>query len=137
MAVPKPTNSLDRLGSGLARRLATGTSRRSFIATIGAGLLGLGAASKTVSAPAGTVPGTEAVGSWFGFCGHYWTTGSCPSPHHLPRVDFAGKPVRPSDGRPVDNLGRLIDSAGRPVDEDRVVLTAPDGSPLPVAPPSA
>lgn len=134
MATSRRDNFVDRLGGGLANRLAGGTSRRSFLATLGAGLLGLGAAQKTVSAPPGTVPGTEAVGRWFGFCGHYWTTGSCPSPHHLPRVDFSGKPVRPSDGRPVDNLGRLIDPAGRPVNEDRALLTDPDGSPMPKAP---
>ena len=38
---------------------------------------------------------------WFGFCGHTWTTGSCPSPYRLPRIDARGFPVRPSDGVPV------------------------------------
>jgi hypothetical protein len=125
---------IDRIGERLTRRLASGTTRRSLLATVGAGLLGLGAAERTASAPPGTVPGTEHVGRWFGFCGHYWTTGSCPTPHHLPRVDFAGLPVRPGDGRPVDNIGRLIDGAGLPVDEDGRPLTDPDGRRLPPAP---
>jgi len=132
--VPPERNLIDRLGRGLADRMASSTSRRSFVATVGAGLLGLVGASRTASAPPGTVPGTEVVGRWFGFCGHYWTTGSCPSPHHLPRVDFGGFPVRPSDGRPVDNLGRLINGAGAPVDEDRNPLTDPNGADLPPAP---
>ena len=35
----------------------------------------------------------------FHICGHIWTTGSCPSPLGLPRVDRNGYPLRPSDGR--------------------------------------
>jgi hypothetical protein len=121
-----------RAARGLAHRLATGTTRRSFLATVAgivAGLTGAGAAS------ARRVPGTEPIpGGWYGFCGHYFTTGSCPGPHHLPRVDARGYPLRPSDGRPVDNLGRRIDALGRPVDGRGVPLKAPDGSALPRAP---
>lgn len=71
---------------------------------------------------------------WFGFCGHTWTTGSCPSPYALPRIDARGFPVRPSDGVPVDNLGRPVDGLGRAVDAAGQPLRAPDGSLLPRAP---
>jgi hypothetical protein len=128
-----PESRLDRLGRRLAHGLASGTTRRSFVAAVGAAAFGV-ATGRTVSAPPGTTRGAEPLERWFGFCGHYWTTGSCPSPHHLPRVDHRGLPVRPSDGRPVDNLGRLIDGDGRPVDEDRTPLTGPGGEPLPRAP---
>jgi len=67
------------------------------------------------------------------FCGHIYTTDSCPHPTGLPRIDARGFPLRAGDGRPVDDLGRLIDDAGRPVDEDGVVMADADGRPLPVA----
>jgi hypothetical protein len=70
----------------------------------------------------------------FHFCGHLYTTGSCPHPTGLPRVDAHGFPLRGSDGHPVDDLGRLIDSLGRPVNESGAILLAPDGEPLPRAP---
>ena len=78
-------------------------------------------------------PSASAAG-WYGFCGHYFTTGSCPSPDALPRVDARGHPVRPSDGRPIDDLGRLIDATGFPVDGRGAPLLAADGSRLPPAP---
>ena len=131
--MPPEPPLIDRLGRGIATRMASGTTRRSFVATVGALILGLVGVQRSTTA-GHRVPGTEPAGRWFGFCGHYWTTGSCPSPHHLPRVDFSGYPVRPADGRPVDNLGRLIDGAGRPIAEDRTPLTDPDGAPLPPAP---
>ena len=81
------------------------------------------------------LPGTNRIrGGWYGFCGHYFTTGSCPSPYTLPRVDARGFPVRPADGRPIDNLGRPVDSLGRPVDRAGALLLAPDGTPLSRAP---
>jgi hypothetical protein len=70
----------------------------------------------------------------FHFCGHLYTTGSCPHPTGLPRVDALGFPLRATDGRPVDDLGRLIDSLGRPVSEGGAILRAPDGEALPSAP---
>jgi hypothetical protein len=132
---------VDRAASGLAHALAASTTRRSFLGRVSAGvmaLLGVPLAA-TVPVPArgdvsDAVPGTEPAGSWFGFCGHYWTTGSCPGPFHFPRVDDGGRPLRPSDGRPVDDLGRLVDAGGRPVDEAGRPLLAPDGLPLPRAP---
>jgi hypothetical protein len=70
----------------------------------------------------------------FHFCGHIYTTDSCPHPTGLPRVDAHGYPLRARDGRPVDNLGRLVDRSGFPVDEQGRRLAAPDGQPLPPAP---
>ena len=51
-----------------------------------------------------------------------------PSPFHLPRIDRHGLPVRPRDGKPVDNLGRPIDRHGMPVDRAGHRLLGPDGS---------
>jgi hypothetical protein len=68
------------------------------------------------------------------FCGHIFTTDGCPHPTGLPRIDRRGLPLRARDGRQVDDLGRLIDAFGRPVDEDGLVLTDLDGRPLPPAP---
>jgi len=67
------------------------------------------------------------------FCGHIYTTDSCPHPTGLPRVDARGLPLRARDGKPVDNLGRPVDRLGRPVDERGRLLVAPDGRPLPPA----
>ena len=67
------------------------------------------------------------------FCGHIFTTGSCPHPHGMPRIDARGFPLR-SDGRAIDNLGRLVNSSGEPVNEDGQVKVDPDGRPLPPAP---
>lgn len=137
-----PGDRLDRAAAGLSHRLATNTTRRSFLGRVAATVLGVvgvaAAGSRYVPPAAGdvtdAVPGTEPAGSWFGFCGHYWTTGSCPGPYAFPRVDAQGYPVRPTDGRPVDDLGRPVDGVGRPVGDDGAVLTGPDGEPMPPAP---
>ncbi len=71
--------------------------------------------------------------SAFHFCGHIYTTGSCPHPSGLPRVDANGFPLRASDGKPVDDLGRRVDRAGRPLDARGRLLLDPDGRPLPPA----
>ena len=69
----------------------------------------------------------------FHFCGHTYTTDSCPHPTGMPRIDRKGFPLRAKDGHPIDDLGRLIDADGRAVDEDGRLLTDPDGRPLPIA----
>lgn len=90
----------------------------------------------------------------FHFCGHTWTTGSCPHPTGLPRIDSQGYPLR-SDGRPVndrgqlvdrdgkpvdangnpiDNIGRRVNRRGNPVDGQGRVMRDADGRPLPPAP---
>jgi hypothetical protein len=126
---------LTTTGGRAARRLANSTTRRSFIGTLGAGLLALATRSKSVERADAVVPGAEPIkGNWFGFCGHYWTTGSCRGPYRLPRVDRQGRPLRPHDGRPVDDRGRLINDLGQPVDERGNRLVGANGRPLPPGP---
>ena len=98
--MPRPEQALDRAAGALSHRLATHATRRSFLATVaGAGLALVGA--RPAHSRTAPLRGTERTSAgWFGFCGHTWTTGSCPSPFTLPRVDAQGYPVRPSDGRP-------------------------------------
>ena len=52
----------------------------------------------------------------------------------MPRVDREGKPLRPEDGRPVDDAGRLINDLGQPIDEAGNRLLQPNGQPLPRTP---
>ncbi len=112
----------------LADALAAGTSRRGFLARV-ARMLFVAAGGSAVAA---SFAAEEASG--FHFCGHIYTTDSCPHPTGLPRIDARGFPLRAADGKPIDNLGRLVDGAGRPVDEAGTLLTDPDGRPLPPAP---
>jgi hypothetical protein len=130
--VPRP-DRLARAADGLARGLASGTTRGSFLAKVGGLALALTGA-RAVTGSAAPLPGTEPVGPWYGFCGHFYTTASCPGPYDLPRVDGDGLPLRPEDGRPVDNLGRLVDADGWPVGEDGVPIVLPTGERLPRAP---
>ena len=124
----------------LANRLADSTSRRSLLAAVGAAALAASVGDGAEGARdkprrRRRARGSEPIaGGWYGFCGHYWTTGSCPSPFVLPRIDANGFPLRPSDGAAVDNLGRIIDEHGFPVDPDGGRQRAPDGSLLPRAP---
>ena len=69
------------------------------------------------------------------FCGHIYTTDGCPHPTGLPRIDRDGFPLRAEDGRPVDDLGRLIDAA-RPAGRRATACCCadPEGRPLPLAP---
>ena len=117
----------DRIGEAL-ESLAGDTSRRGFLARVGTGLLTAtvgGIVAKAVK------PGEAEA---FHFCGHTFTTGSCIHPLGLPRVDARGFPVRPSDGRPVDNVGRLVNGRGLPIQGDGDLKRDPDGLPLPPAP---
>ena len=79
---------LDRFTDSLARD----TSRRGFLARVGGALVALTAA-RTV----GTLiePGDSEA---FHFCGHIFTTDSCPHPTGLPRIDVHGFPLRAADG---------------------------------------
>ena len=108
--------------------LAGRTSRRGLLARAGEALFAATAGGVVAAA---VKPG-EAEG--YHFCGHIYTTASCPHPTGLPRIDSTGLPLRAKGGRPIDDLGRLIDDRGRPVDEDGKLLTDPDGRPLPPAP---
>ena len=107
--------------------LARDTSRRGFLARVGGALFAAtagGIVSKAVR------PGEADA---FHFCGHTFTTGSCPHPSGLPRIDARGYPLGPG-GDPIDNLGRPINDQGEPVNSDGQVKTDPDGRPLPPAP---
>jgi hypothetical protein len=112
---------------GLADRLAAGSSRRGFLSRVSGAVMGLAGASTA----AGLVAPGEADA--FHFCGHIYTTDSCPHPTGLPRIDSRGLPLRAQDGHRVDDLGRLIDRSGHPVGDDGRALTDADGRPLPVA----
>jgi hypothetical protein len=117
----------DRAKRRLSDALAGGTSRRGFLARTGGWLL---AATTGTAALAAGAEDADA----YHFCGHTYTTASCPHPTGIPRVDIKGYPLRHKDGKPVDDLGRLIDKQGRPVDERGRRLRDPDGRPLPRAP---
>ncbi len=108
-----------RAGEALARS----TSRRGFLARVGAAMVAV--------AGARSVAPDEADA--YHFCGHTYTTGSCPHPlgRALPRVDARGYPVRPRDGRPVDDRGRLVNAQRRLVGEGGGLLTDAAGMPLP------
>src|SRR5437588_8797497 len=95
----------------LSDRLTRSTSRRGFLERVGRLLVGATAAPTLAAALA------PQEAEAFHFCGHTFTTGSCPHPTGLPRVDSRGLPLRARDGRPVDDLGRPIDGAGRPVND--------------------
>jgi hypothetical protein len=114
-------------GRRLSDRLAGGTSRRGFLARTSAWLVA--AASGTAALKAG-----EDDAEAYHFCGHIYTTASCPHPTGLPRIDARGWPLRARDGTPVDDLGRPIDRDGRPLDERGRRLRDPDGRPLPPGP---
>ena len=115
---------LDRISDSLARD----SSRRGFLARVGGALMAITAA-RTVGAL--IEPGESDA---FHFCGHTFTTGSCPHPTGLPRIDSRGFPLRASDGHPIDDIGRPVNDAGQPVDEDGQPLKGPDGRLLPPAP---
>jgi hypothetical protein len=111
----------------LSDALAGGTSRRGFLARAGGWLVALTAG--TAALP----DGADATQP-YNFCGHTYTTGNCPHPTGLPRVDIKGYPLRAKDGRPVDDLGRVIDRDGHPLDDHGHPLRDPDGRLLPPAP---
>jgi hypothetical protein len=108
--------------------VAGATSRRGFLARTGRLLLGLAGGGYVL----GAIRAQQAEA--FHFCGHIYTTGSCPHPTGLPRIDANGFPLRAADGEPVDDLGRPVDKLGRPVDAHGKLLRDPDGNPLPPAP---
>jgi len=117
----------DLLAADAAHDFALPSSRRGFLARAGAVATTL-AAARTVGSL--VKPGEAEA---FHFCGHIYTTDSCPHPTGLPRIDSRGFPLRARDGHRVDDLGRLVDLEGRPVDEDGAPLLDAEGRPLPPA----
>ena len=105
------------------------SSRRGFLEWAGAALIGL-AGSRAVA----ELMLPDEADAYTNFCGHTYTTGNCPHPTGLPRVDRNDYPVRASDGQPVDDLGRPINSQGYPINSHGEVLREPDGEPVPPAP---
>ena len=112
-------------GARIADAVAESSSRRGFLAGVGAAVMGAAGVHSVGSLVA---PGEAEA---YHFCGHIYTTDSCPHPTGLPRIDAKGLPIRAADGRPVDDQGRYIDAIGIPVDEDGNVPTDADGTPLP------
>ncbi len=126
-ALPEQTAGLaaGRARGGAAVPEQPAATRRTFLAT--------------ASAAIGAVVATRTLGSLLDpaaadahhFCGHIYTTDSCPHPTGLPRVDSRGYPLRARDGHPIDDLGRPIDAQGAPLDKDGRPLLDPDGRPMP------
>lgn len=112
-----------------AESLAANTSRRGFLARVGGAVIAAAGGATVVRA---VVPPGEAGA--FHLCGHTWTTGSCPHPAGMPRIDSHGYPIRDRDGQPVDDSGRPVDPSGRPVDDQGRLLRDVDGRPLPPSP---
>ena len=83
----RPDDLVDGAARALSTRLAAGLTRRSFLGRMGGALLAVtgGAAVAAAVRP----EKSEA----FHFCGHIWTTGSCPSPLGIPRIDRHGPQV--------------------------------------------
>lgn len=120
------------LGARLADAAQRGSSRRGFLARVGKTLL----AASATGAGAELLRAEQAAagGGYTNFCGHTFTTGNCPHPTGLPRVDAHGYPLRARDGRAVDDLGRPIDHDGYPVDAHGHRLLDAAGAPLAPAP---
>jgi hypothetical protein len=105
------------------------SNRRGFLEWVGTaiiGLAGVGTAARVL------LP--DDADAYTNFCGHTYTTGNCPHPTGLPRVDRHDLPLRASDGHPVDDLGRPINDQGYPVNAQGRILREPDGEPLSPAP---
>lgn len=101
------------------------SSRRGFLEWAGAAIIGLAGAGTVARA---VLP--DDADAYTNFCGHTYTTGNCPHPTGLPRVDRNDLPLRASDGHPVDDLGRPVNAQGYPVNEHGQLLLEPDGEPL-------
>ena len=114
-----PERTTDVLARKVSRRGLLGRFGRTLVLAAG------GSALAALEAPESDA---------FHFCGHTYTTDSCPHPTGLPRVDLRNYPLRARDGKPVDDLGRVVGTHGRPVDGHGRVLRDPDGRALPPAP---
>jgi hypothetical protein len=103
------------------------SSRRGFLAAAGGAVAAL-----TVGRTIGSFVKPGAADA-FHFCGHTFTTDSCPHPTGLPRIDSRGFPLRGYDGARIDDLGRRINHAGSPIYDDGSPMRDADDRPLPPA----
>ena len=113
----------------LSEAIVRQSSRRGFLERLGGAVIALAGAQTLASA---ALPAE--AGAYTNFCGHTYTTGNCPAPTGLPRIDRNGYPLRAGDGVPVDDLGRPVNAKGQPIDDHGHVLTDADGVPLAPAP---
>src|SRR3954447_10505640 len=111
----------------ISDRVAAASSRRGFLARVSGAVMGLAGAGTVTSL---VQPGDAEA---FHFCGHTYTTDSCPHPTGMPRIDRRGWPLRALDGHPIDDLGRLIDADGRALAEDAPLPREAAGRRLPIA----
>jgi hypothetical protein len=89
---------VERATEELARR----TSRRSFLGIVGRGAVALAGGSFVAAA----LDPQRAEARYYTFCGHTYTTGSCPHPFApYSRIDRFGYPLHPKFGYPVDDQG--------------------------------
>lgn len=109
--------------------LARDSNRRGFLERLGGAVIALAGARTLASA---ALPADAEA--YTNFCGHTYTTGNCPAPTGLPRIDAGGYPLRAADGVPVDDLGRPVNAKGRPIDSHGQPLRDADGVPLAPAP---
>jgi hypothetical protein len=117
--------------STLSDAVVRQSSRRGFLERLGGAVIALAGAQTIASAALAT---DADANPYTNFCGHTYTTGNCPAPTGLPRIDRNGYPLRASDGVPVDDLGRPVNAEGQPIDAGGSVLTDADGVPLAPAP---
>src|SRR5437764_1372426 len=82
--------------------LAGRTSRRGMLGLIGRGTVALAGGGFVAAA----LDPQRAEARWYTFCGHTYTTKSCPHPYApYTRIDKAGYPLHPKYGYPVDDNG--------------------------------
>jgi hypothetical protein len=117
--------------STLSDAVVRQSSRRGFLERLGGAVIALAGAQTIASA---ALPTDADANYYTNFCGHTYTTGNCPAPTGLPRIDRNGYPLRAADGVPVDDLGRPVNAEGQPIDAAGRVLTDADGVPLAPAP---
>ncbi len=114
----------ERVGRAL-ESLAGDTSRRGFLARVGGAMTAVDRRrrwSRARSSPATPTPSTSAA----------TPTRPAPAPPDgpaLPRIDHDGYPLRPSDGQPIDNLGRPVNARGEPVDDKGKTAARPRRTP--------
>jgi hypothetical protein len=122
---PDPAREREHFADAVLRR----SSRRGFLEWAGSAVIALAGAGAVAR---GVLP--DDADAYTNFCGHTYTTGNCPHPTGLPRVDRHDLPLRASDGHPVDDLGRPVDAQGRALDAQGQPLRDAAGEPLAPAP---